>query len=219
MGLRGLNRPLDRGAMTGDHDLAATIVVGGFDHLAGGDFGANCAGGFEIRAQKRGHGTLAGGNSLLHRFAAQPQQARRLRQFQAAGRRKRAVFAQGMAGHERRTALQNHAALVLQHPQHRHGDGHQRGLGVVGEGQFLRRALEHQLGQLLLQRLVNLAEDLAGGGERGGQVAAHPDGLAALAGENERMDGHNTNNPGNAWRRGISRPPRMLSNQVMCRVG
>ena len=49
---------------------------------------------------------------------------------------------------------------------------------------------EHQLRELLPQRLVDLLEHLAGGGEGGGEVAAHADGLAALAREDEGMNRH-----------------------------
>ena len=40
------------------------------------------------------------------------------------------------------------------------------------------------------QGFVHFLEHLARGGEGGGEVAAHADGLAALAGKDEGVDGH-----------------------------
>ena len=73
---------------------------------------------------------------------------------------------------------QNEAALALQHPHDGEGDGHQRGLGIFGEGEFLGRSLEHQLGETLSECLVHLVEDVPGRAESGGEVSAHTDGLA-----------------------------------------
>jgi hypothetical protein len=100
-----------------------------------------------------------------------------------------------VAGDDERLALQCGAAFLLQHAQHGHRVRHQRGLGVLGQNEFFGRAFEHQLGQLLLQGLVDFLEHLPRHGEGGGEVATHADGLAALAREDEGVNRHGLDNP------------------------
>ena len=95
-----------------------------------------------------------------------------------------------MAGDHDGLLAQGEAAFLLQHAQNRQRVGHQRGLGVLGEDQFLAGAFEHEFGELLVQGVVDLLEHLAGGGEGGGEITSHADGLAALAWEDERVDRH-----------------------------
>ena len=65
------------------------------------------------------------------------------------------------------------------------GDGEDGGLGVLGELELVFGALEDELGEGEAQGVVGLFEDGAGGGEVVVEVAAHADGLRALAGEEE----------------------------------
>jgi hypothetical protein len=90
-----------------------------------------------------------------------------------------------MAGDVAHLVRQAPAAFRLQHPQRRDADRHQRRLGILGQGQLALRPLEHQLGELLLQRLVHLFEHQPGGGEALRQSEAHADSLGALAWKDE----------------------------------
>ena len=119
------------------------------------------------------------------------QQPRRVAEGERAGSGQRGVFAQRMAGDDHGGFLLQHdAAFLLQHAQHRERVRHQRRLGVLGQDQLLARALEHQLRELLAEGVVHLLEQLARGGEGGGELAAHADRLASLAGEDEGVDWH-----------------------------
>jgi len=82
-----------------------------------------------------------------------------------------------------------HAELDLQHPRRCGGYRHQGRLSVLGQGQLVFRAFAHQVEQLLVQRVVDLGEDLAGAGEGVRQCSAHANALAALSGE-EKREGH-----------------------------
>ena len=64
-----------------------------------------------------------------------------------------------------------------------------RRLGVLGQGQILDRAVPHQLAELLLQGVVDFLEHRASGREGDGELGAHADGLAALAGK-EKSEAH-----------------------------
>ena len=188
-------RPLHRAPGAGNHHLPAAVVVGGLDHLALalGRLGGGVADGarlFEIGAEQGGHGALAGGHRPLHRLAAQLQQPRRAAEREAAGGGERRIFAQRVAGDHGRAVRQAHAALALQHPRDGERVGEQGGLGVLGEREVLGGTLEHQLGEPLAKGFVDLLEHFAGGREGGGEVAAHAHALAALAGEDERVDRH-----------------------------
>ena len=90
-----------------------------------------------------------------------------------------------MAGDEGRRLAKINPAVLGQHPHHRQADGHDRRLRVLGQEQFVVGAFEHQPGQVLLQRLVDFLENLFGHLKGLGHLAAHADGLASLAGENE----------------------------------
>jgi hypothetical protein len=63
---------------------------------------------------------------------------------------------------------------------------HECRLGVFGQRELALRAFEHESRELLLERLVHLLEDEAGGGEGGVELAAHADRLGTLSGKDER---------------------------------
>ena len=72
--------------------------------------------------------------------------------------------------------------------KHAHGgerDRHQRGLRVLGQREPVGRALPHDRGQLLAERVVDFAKHLAGGRKGVRERLAHADGLAALPRENK----------------------------------
>jgi hypothetical protein len=192
--------PGDRPGGAGNHHLAAAIVVGDLDGLRPrrpavlgldhGRFLADRARLIEIDPDQRRHAALAGRHRLLHRHAAQTQQARGVGDAQAAGGGQRGIFPERMARHHGGLVGQHQPALALQHPQHRERHRHQRRLRVLGQGELLDRAGEHQLGELLLQRVVDLLEHGAGGRERGREVPSHAGELASLTREDEGVHGH-----------------------------
>ena len=61
--------------------------------------------------------------------------------------------------------------------------------------QLLPGSFEHQPGEAKFQGFVDLFEHFASGGEGGGEIAAHADGLAALAWKDEGMHRHETRAP------------------------
>jgi hypothetical protein len=101
----------------------------------------------------------------------------------ASGRERR-IFAERMAGDERRFASA-HAKLALQRTHRRQAHRHQRRLRVGGQRQFIGRAFEDQLRELLAQRLVDLLKHLARRAERVVKTLAHAGRLASLTGKNE----------------------------------
>ena len=80
--------------------------------------------------------------------------------------------------------------LGLKHTHHGHGNGHQRGLGVLGQAQNVLGTFEHGGREALAQSFVDFLEDGAGHGILVGEILAHADGLAALAGKGECSAGH-----------------------------
>ena len=159
--------------MARNHRLAAAIVIGQFHHLALCGLGADFGGEVGLGAQQGRHGAEVRRHGLLHRLAAQAQQPGGDRHRQGAGCGQGAVFAQGMAGYQGHLIGQAEAALTLQHPHHRHGDGHQRRLGIGGEGQLIGWAFEDQAREFLLQRVIHLLKGFPRDGEGVGQIPAH----------------------------------------------
>ena len=208
---RQRHSPLDRRLVARDHHLARRVVIG-----RNADLGADrrllrhLAHRLQIEAENRRHGTDPDRYGLLHRLAAAAQKPGGIAQLEAARGRQRRVLAQGMAGHEVRHFGQRLAAVPLDHPDRRKRDRHQRGLGILREGQIALGALEHQTRQALFQRIVQLFEHQTGGLEGLGQLTAHADLLAALAGKDEGAFRHRcseTNPDGEALSGGRTRRP------------
>ena len=178
-----LHRALHRGDVAGHDHLPAAIVVCGFAHLAVRGLGDDRLRRLEIHAQQRRHRPRPHRHRRLHRPPAQLQQARRRRQVQRLGGAQRAIFAERMARHIVRLVRQPDPALAFQHAQRRQRIGHDRGLGILGQGQVTLGALGHQPGQMLPQRVVHFLQRFARGRAGGGQRRAHADRLAALSGK------------------------------------
>ena len=181
LGLGEHDGALHGGLVARHHNLAGRVVVrGGADLAVDGGFAGDFLRLIEIEPEQGSHRTFAHRHGLLHRLTADLEKACRIGQGQRAGSGERGIFPERMAGDIARGVADADLALLLQHGDHRHANRHQRGLGVLGQGEHIVRALEHELGQVLLQRLVDLAEDLARLGEGRGQFLAHADGLGAL---------------------------------------
>ena len=194
LGFGDCDGAFDRALVPGDDHLAAAVVVG-----AGNDFtairahfgfSADFARHVHFHAEQGGHRPLPRRHGALHGLAAQFQQPGGVGDGERLDSGQGAVFTQRMPGDQSDFFLDRDAALGLQHPQHGERDGHQGGLRVLGEGQFLNRAFEHQFRKLLLQNLINFLENRARRGESSSQIAAHADCLAALSGENKGVNRH-----------------------------
>ena len=94
-------------------------------------------------AQQRRHRALPDRHGRLHGLAADLQQPRGIGDAERAGRGKRGIFAERVAGDELDLVGEAEALLRLEHAHHRQRDGHQRGLRILGQRQGLERALEH----------------------------------------------------------------------------
>jgi hypothetical protein len=75
--------------------------------------------------------------------------------------------------------------LGHEHADHRHGNCHQRRLGILGEREVRLGAFPHELRKLLPQGGIDLVEHGAGHGEILRQRLAHADRLTALARKHE----------------------------------
>jgi hypothetical protein len=180
---------VERHFVAGQHDLRRLVVVGDLADVALGSSFGHLAGGIDADAEQRRHGALADGNRRLHRLAAQLEKPGGVGERESAGRGKRRVFAERMAGDELHLIFQRKAVLRFEHPHHRHRHGHQSRLGVLGQREGLFRTLPHDLRQVLPERGIDLIEHLAGGGIVLRQLAAHADVLAALPGK-YKCDSH-----------------------------
>ena len=149
-----LHRPLDRRLRARDDDLTAAVVVGGLADRAGEIEVArrlrrDLHHRPEFEAEDGRHRAFADRNRLLHRLAAQAQETRRVLERERSRRAKRRILAERMSGDIGRLPGCVEALLGLQNPQRRDARGHQRRLGVGGEGEFGLGSLEHQLGKVL----------------------------------------------------------------------
>ena len=84
-----------------------------------------------------------------------------------------------------RLVSKSNANLFLKNTENRDGIGHDRRLGVLGQGQDLIWTIAHDARELLPQRIVNFLENLTRGGAGFGQIGTHANLLAALSGKNE----------------------------------
>ena len=112
----------------------------------------------DIGAEQRRHPADTDWNSLLHRLAANFEQACRISQTKCPGRRKRRVFTEGMAGNESTAFGQVDTAFRFKNPQNCHAQRHQRRLRIFRQLQFFGRPLGHQFRQILAKRVVNFLE-------------------------------------------------------------
>ena len=98
------------------------------------------------------HGALADRHGLLHGLAAQAQQARRIGNRQAR-RRRRAPNIRRANGRRRKRASRSSSTPASRFERAQGGEahGHQRRLGVGGQGELLREPFEHQ-GREFLRR-------------------------------------------------------------------
>ena len=95
----------------------------------------------------------------------------------------RGIFAERVAGDERRVAGDVEPGHAFERAQRRQARRHQRRLGVGGQRQLRLRAFEDQAAELLAERRVDALEHFARSGKGFGERLAHADRLRALAGK------------------------------------
>ena len=153
--------------------------------LALGGLGRDGGGRLGLDADQRRHGALPRRHGRLHGVAADAQQASGFGDREGTGGGQGGIFSERMASQEGGAGSELESRLGLEHAQGGEARRHQGRLGVRREGQFGLGTLEHQPGQGLSQRVVDLGEDARGGGVGVPEGAPHPDGLGALSWEDE----------------------------------
>ena len=161
--------------------MGAEVFEGGRAGERGeGVFDLLADGGDEVggEAEDGGHGAFAGGNGLLHVAAAEADGADGVGEGEGAGGDVGGVLAEGVAG-----GHSGGDAALGEHAEGCGGDGEDGGLSVFGELEGVFGTFEDELREGELEGSIGLFEDGACGGEIIVKIAAHADGLGALAGK------------------------------------
>ena len=179
------HRSLDRSPGSRHDDLAGAVVVRRLADRALEIEGARGLGrdlhrGAEVEPDERRHGALADRDRLLHRLAAEAQQARGILEGEGPCGAQGRILAERVAGDEGRVARNAKPRLGLERAERRHARRHQRRLGVGGQGQFGLWALEHQSRKVLRERRIDAVEHFARGRKGFGEGLAHADRLRPL---------------------------------------
>ena len=149
-----LDRPLDRRFRSGDHRLAAAVVVGRLTDRAGEieiarGLGRDPRRRAEIEAEDRRHRPFADRNRLLHRFAPQAQKTGGILETERAGGAKGRILAERVTGDISGVSADIEARFRLKRFQRGDANRHQGGLGVGGEREFGLGPAKHEMRQLL----------------------------------------------------------------------
>ena len=137
-------------------------------------------------ADDRRHGALADRHGRLHGVAANAQQPRRVGDRERAGGRERRIFAERMAGDDRRPCRDDRGRFGFQHADRREPHRHQRRLGVGGQRQLSSGPSHIRLGQASRRARRRLPANTARASAKvSAELLAHADGLAALSGKDE----------------------------------
>jgi hypothetical protein len=149
-----------------------------------GDGSTNIVDAVGCETKDGSHGSLAGGNGVLHELPTDADDADRVGEGDCAGGDVRGVLTEGMAGSKRNREA---AGRELGREDTKGGDGgRQNGrLGVLGQLKVFFGALEDELGEREPKGVVGLFEDRARGRNGVKEGAAHTDVLGSLAGEEE----------------------------------
>ena len=130
-------RAIDRGGVAADHDLARRVEVGGHDDVVARGLLADFEHQRVFGAEHGGHRAGAGGRGVLHQLAAHAHELRAVVQRERAGGDQRGVFAEAVAGEQRRLR----AAARLPRAPRGDAGGEQRGLREFGLVELVFRAL------------------------------------------------------------------------------
>src|SRR5690348_4391668 len=177
--LAELSGPQDGGGIARDDGLVGTVEVRG--HGDGAAARRLTAGGFDLRRrepQDRGHGAGPLGARPLHEFAAPPDERRRVGRRERAGGHVRGVFAERVTRGRDRGAVN----VGAYDRKHRRAVRQNRGLRVLGRGELILRAVEHQRAEGEPEGPIDGLERRPRLREPFGEVFCHPDFLCALPG-------------------------------------
>ena len=141
---RKRDRALDRRLVAGDHDLGAAVVVRDVADLALRRIARDLGRGFGVEAEQRRHGADPDRGRVLHGIAANAQQPRRVGDREGAGGGKRRILAERVPGDEGGVAGKVEPGLGLEDADRSKAHRHEGRLGIRGQRQRVRRALEHQ---------------------------------------------------------------------------
>jgi hypothetical protein len=172
------DRPLDRLAVAGNHDLPRRIEVDGFDHLSLRRFRACGHHGAVVSTHDRRHRALPRGHGLLHRLRAKAHQRQRIAKRERAGGDERRVFAEAVSGEHRG----HRTPGSLPRTQRRDAGGEHHRLRIGREVQCVRRSLLDQRPQVFAEHVGSFAKRIAHDRMRG-KAVHHSDGLRALPGK------------------------------------
>ena len=186
-GLRDRERGLDGRALPGDHDLARRVPVGDAEHAVDRCLRDQLRQPLVVEADDRGHPPLASAARALHLHAPLADEADGVGEVEGAGGDQGRVLAHRVPGGEGGVGAVDVECgpLLADGLEIRDRRREQRRLGVLGPVELVLGAFPGEPADRLAEGLVGDAERVGGGGRGLGEGAAHPDGLAALAGEHE----------------------------------
>ncbi len=183
---------VDRRRITGDHRLIGGVEIGGHDRPDSG-LARRAAGRVHLcfrQAEHRRHRARTRHPRFVHQRAPAAHQSGRVGGRDGAGGDPGAVFAQRVT-----RGGADVAEVIADHRVDRDRMGEDGGLGVVGQGELVVRALPHQRRQRLLQRVVDLLQHVARGRKAVGEIARHADPLRPLTGKEEHRHHRTTTLP------------------------
>ena len=161
--------------------MSGRVDVGDRHHLALRRFVADRARVVDARPDQRGHRALPHRHRLLHEAAAHPHDFRRLGRRQSADADDRAVFAEGVSGHQ----IAAGGSFFLENGVQRRRNGEDGRLRVLGQLELIVRPLEAECRERKAERGVDVIEDPPRRRISRGDVLPHPGVLASLPGEDE----------------------------------
>jgi hypothetical protein len=152
----------------------------------GGGFGAGFGHQRCVERKHRCHGALALRNRKLHGASASLDRTHRIGEGKRAGQDVRRPFAERVTGGKR-----GRDAALGQHARRGNADGENCRLGIFRQAEVRFRPLEAQSREREAEGRIGFGESLSGYGKAIGEVAAHSNGLRALAGaEKSDFRGH-----------------------------
>ncbi|CUW87103.1 hypothetical protein AGR1B_Cc110055 [Agrobacterium fabacearum S56] len=178
------SRLLDSRLAAGNDQLAAAIVVGDLADAENGSLFTDCRNSIVLQPDDRCHRALAHRHGSLHGIAADAEKPCGIGNREGAGSTERGIFAERMAS-DIRDGVRELQTPRFQNPHDRHGHRHERRLGIGRQRQRFFRAIPHDVGKLLAERVINLLEHSPCFRIAIGEFLAHADGLASLTGKCE----------------------------------
>ena len=139
--------PLHSGGVSGDDQLAGTVVVGDLGQAQRGCGGAGGAEGFPVQMGHCGHAAGTAGDGLSHDPSPEGHQLDGGLGRKNTGGSQRGVLAQAQARRHGGTDPR-----LIEQGGHTGGEGHHAGLGVPGVGELLLRAVKAEFREIEVHR-------------------------------------------------------------------